>query len=52
MSGINIGNKDITATCAVCKILSGEHNPPMGILINAVPKMVEFLCMSASKRND
>ena len=44
-AGINIGaeNKEIAVTCAACKILSGERNPPMGILKN-VPKMVEFLC--------
>jgi hypothetical protein len=44
MSGIKIGNKKITATCAACKIISRERIPAMGILINAVPKMVEFLC--------
>ena len=35
---------ETTETHAARKILSREYNPPMGILIKAVPKMVEFLC--------
>lgn len=46
--GINSGevNKEITATNAIRKFLSEEHNPAsIRILINAnvVPKLVEFL---------
>lgn len=46
--GINSGdiNKEFTATNAIRKFLSEEHNPAsIRILINAnvVPKLVEFL---------
>ncbi|XP_046448995.1 importin subunit alpha-1-like isoform X2 [Daphnia pulex] len=48
VNGINSGdvNKEITATNAIRKFLSEEHNPALiRILINAnvVPKLVEFL---------
>ena len=44
MSGINTGdeNKEITATYPdACKI--HKRKPPIDILINVVPKLVEFL---------
>ena len=50
MSGINIENKEITATHAACKILSSEHKPPMDILVSAVPKLVEFLLSQPNVR--